>query len=269
MVLQADHAAAGQSVFGSGLPFAARLAGEPVVGPGFEFEDLHAVEPMLDMAVVEDDARRVPLALRIEPHGRAVREVHGVIDAQALPLLELRRSVLLLPALLVDELVFGAGDVGYLEAGALDHVVEHAAVAAAREFPLPVEDEVFVLFSGDDIARKVAAVAVGLDAAVYDVPRLCERIPVEVFPLVEALPVEEQLPAVGDFLFGERVLPGGAGGDECDGEGRAAQRTEEVPECRTFHRWCSLGWLRCLPGPAGISDPASVTNLENLPRENK
>ena len=89
-------------------------------------------------------------------------------------------------------------------------MVEHAAVAARGEFPVPVENEVFILFFGDDVSRKVAAVARGLDAAVHDVPRLRERIAVEVFPLVERLAVEEQLPAVGDFGFGEGVVTGPA-----------------------------------------------------------
>ena len=210
VVLQTDDASLCQAVFGSRLPFAAVLACEPVVGPGVEFEDFAAVEPMLDMAVVADDARRVPLALRIDDERIGVREVHGVVHAQPLPRFEFRRGVLRLPAVVVDQLIFGSGDVGNREIGVLDHMIEHAAVAARGEFPVPVENEVFILFFGDDVSRKVAAVARGLDAAVHDMPRLRERIAVEVFPLVERLAVEEQLPAVGDFGFGEGVVTGPA-----------------------------------------------------------
>ena len=210
MVLQTDDASLRQAVFGSRLPFAAVLACEPVVGPCVEFEDFAAVEPMLDMAVVADDARRVPLALRIDDERIGVREVHGVVHAQPLPRFEFRRGVLRLPAVVVDQLIFGSGDVGNREIGVFDHMVEHAAVAARGEFPVPVENEVFILFFGDDVSRKVAAVARGLDAAVHDMPRLRERIAVEVFPLVERLAVEEQLPAVGDFGFGEGVVTGPA-----------------------------------------------------------
>ena len=210
VVLEAQHAAVRQSVFGSRLPFAAVLAGEPVVGPGFEFEDLAAVEPMLHVAVVADDARRVPLALRVDQQRIGIRQVHGVVHAQFLPLFEPGRGVRGLPACVVDQLIFGSGDVGNREIGVLDHMVEHAAVAARGEFPVPVENEVLILFFGDDVSRKVAAVARGLDAAVHDVPRLRERIAVEVFPLVERLAVEEQLPAVGDFGFGEGVVTGPA-----------------------------------------------------------
>ena len=210
VVLQAEHAAVRQAVFGSRLPLAAVLAGEPVVGPGFELEDLAAVEPVLDVAVVADDARRVPLALRIDEQRIGVGQVHGVIHAQPLPRFEFRRGVLRLPAVVVDQLVLGPRDVGNREIGILDHMVEHAAVTARGEFPVPVEDEVLVLFFGDDVARKVAAVAGGLDAAVHDVPGLRQRIAVEVFPLVERLAVEEQLPSVGDLGFGEGVVLGPA-----------------------------------------------------------
>ena len=206
VVLQADDATAGQSVFGSRLPLAAVLAGEPVVGVGIEFEDLVSVEPVLDMAVVADDARVVPLALRVDEHRIGIGQVHGVIHAQPLPLLKFGRSVLGLPAVVVDQLVFGTRHIGDLEIGIFEHVVEHAAVAAVGEFPVPVEDEVFVLFLGDDVTRKVAAVAVGLNAAVHDVPRLRERIAVVIFPLVERLAVEQQLPAVGGLGFGEHIL---------------------------------------------------------------
>ena len=102
-------------------------------------------------------------------------------------------------------------DVGNLEIRILDDVVKHAAVTSVGELPVPVYDEVFVLFLGDDIARKVAPVAVSLDAPVDDVPRLGQRVPVEVFPLIKAIPVEEQFPARGDLRFAERVVAGNAG----------------------------------------------------------
>ena len=206
VILQADHTAPRQSVFGGVGPFPAVLQCEPLVGVGVEFENFLTVEPVLDVAVVVDDARVVPFALRIEPHLGGVGQVHGVVDAQPLPRFELGGGVGLLPARFVDELVFGPRDVGHLEVGVFDHVVEHSAVAAVGEFPVPVEDEVFVLFLGDDVARKVAAVAVGLNAAVHDVPRLRERIAVVIFPLVERLAVEQQLPAVGSLGFGEHIL---------------------------------------------------------------
>ena len=90
---EATAASLRQAVFGSRLPFAAVLACEPVVGPGVEFEDFAAVEPMLDMAVVADDARRVPLALRIDDERIGVREVHGVVHAQLPPFFQRFREV--------------------------------------------------------------------------------------------------------------------------------------------------------------------------------
>ena len=206
VILQADHTAARKAVFGCGLPFAAVLAGEPVVRPGFEFEDLVAVEPVLDMAVVEDDARRVPLALRVDEQRIGIGQVHGVVHAQFLPLFEFVGGIDFFPALVVDQLVFGAGYVGYLEIGVFDHVVDHTAVPSVGEFPVPVEDEVFVLFLRNDVACQVAAVTLGLDAAVDDMPRHGQLFAVVVLPLVERLAVEQQLPAVGNLLFGQHIL---------------------------------------------------------------
>ena len=206
VVLQADDPAVRQSVLGCAGPLAAVAACEPVVGPGLELQNLVSVEPVLDMAVVADDARRVPLALRIDKERVGIGQVHGVVHAEALPRFEARRGVLLLPAVVVDELVLGARHVGYRKGGVLDHVVEHAAVAAVGELPVPVEDEVFVLPARDDVAGQVAAVAVGLDAAVDHVPGHRQPGAVVVLPLIERLAVEEQLPAVCLLGSGERVV---------------------------------------------------------------
>ena len=180
------------------------------------------------MPVVAHDARIIPLALRIDKQGIRSRKVHRVVHAQLLPLFELRRSVLRLPAIVVDQLVLGTRDVGNLEIRILDDVVKHAAVASVGELPVPVYDEVFVLFLGDDIARKVAPVAVSLDAPVDNVPRLRQRVPVEVFPLIKAIPVEEQFPAGGDLRFAERVVAGNAGAEAGCDESRSEQGAEQV-----------------------------------------
>ena len=190
---------------------------------------------MLHVAVVADDARRVPLALRVDQQRIGIRQVHGVVHAQFLPLLEPGRGVRGLPACVVDQLVLRPGDIGNLEIGVLDHVVEHAAVAAVGELPVPVEDEVLILLFGDDVSRQVAAVAGGLDAAVHHVPGHRERVSVEVFPLVEAFAVEEQLPAVGDFGLGEGVVFGAAGAEAGCEEARREERAEQGAAWVRFH----------------------------------
>ena len=190
---------------------------------------------MLHVAVVADDARRVPLALRVDQQRIGIRQVHGVVHAQFLPLFEPGRGVRGLPACVVDQLVLRPGDIGNLEIGVLDHVVEHAAVAAVGELPVPVEDEVLILLFGDDVSRQVAAVAGGLDAAVHHVPGHRERVSVEVFPLVEAFAVEEQLPAVGDFGLGEGVVFGAAGAEAGCEEACREQRAEQGAAWVRFH----------------------------------
>ena len=114
-------------------------------------------------------------------------------------------------------------------------MVEHAAVAAVGELPVPVEDEVLILLFGDDVSRQVAAVAGGLDAAVHHVPGHRERVSVEVFPLVEAFAVEEQLPAVGDFGLGEGVVFGAAGAEAGCEEACREERAEQGAAWVRFH----------------------------------
>jgi len=198
---------------------------------------------MLHVAVVAHDARRVPLPLRIHEQRISIRQVHGVVYAQLLPLFEPGRGVGRLPAFVVDQLVLRPGDVGNLEIGILDHVVEHAAVAAVGELPVPVEDEVLILLFGDDVSRQVAPVAFGLDAAVHDVPGHRQRVSVEVFPLVEAFAVEEQLPAVGDFGLGEGVVLGAAGAEAGCEESRPEQGAEQITAWVRFHEFNIRGFL--------------------------
>ena len=151
MVLKADDTLVSQTVLRSVAPLAAGLLGEPVIGPSLELEDLLTVEPVLHMAVVEDDLRGVPLADGVYVHLVVVGQVHGVIHTQLLPLLEFGGGINLLPALVVDELILGTRYIRHGELGILDYVVEHAAVAAVGEFPVPYQLEVGVFLVGHDV----------------------------------------------------------------------------------------------------------------------
>lgn len=62
-----------------------------------------------------------------------------------------------------------------------------------------------------------------------------ERVSVEVFPLVEAFAVEEQLPAVGDFGLGEGVVFGAAGAEAGCDESRREERAEQSAAWVRFH----------------------------------
>ena len=219
VVLQADHALVGQAVFGRVRPLAGILELEPLGGPGLELEDLLPVEPMLDVAVVEDDLGRIPLTLRIDMHFGIIRQVHRIIDAQFLPLLELSRSVDFLPALVVDELILGTRDIGDLVGRILHHVIDHAAVAAVGEFPVPGQFEIRILLVGDDVSGAVAAVAGGLDAAIHHLPAVGQFRAVEVTPAAHVLAVEEELPAIRLFCPREAVFLL-AGTRESDTNGR-------------------------------------------------
>ena len=85
-------------------------------------------------------------------------------------------------------------------------MVEHTAVAAVGEFPIPHQFEIVVLLIGYDIARSVAAFARSLNAAVDYAPAARKLLAVVVAPAVEILAVEEKLPTVGLLGSGQRVV---------------------------------------------------------------
>ena len=168
-----------------------------------------AVEEVGDMAVVEDDLRLVPFTRRLEVPGLEIRDVHRVVHGAALPGLQDVTVVHFGEILIVDELVFGAGDIRDGISRAFHHMVEHAAVAALADLPLPLEVEVLEQLFRDDIAVLVTADAGRLDGPVLYGPGLAaEHVSVEVTPSGEGLSVEEKLPPVGLLGLGQGIVPG-------------------------------------------------------------
>ena len=152
--------------------------------------------------------------------------MHRIIDAQFLPLFELGGGVDLLPALVVDELVLGTRHIGDLESGILHHVIDHAAVAAMGQFPVPGQFEIRILLVGDDVAGAVAAVAGSLDAAIHHLPAVGEFRAVEVTPAAHILAVEKELPAIRLFCPREAVFLL-AGTRESDTNGRNREDSDD------------------------------------------
>ena len=163
---------------------------------------------MLYVAVVEDNLGGVPFAHGIDVHLRVVGQVHGIVNAQLLPFLEFLRCIHFLPALVVDELILGSRHVGDREGRVLHYVVNHAAVAAVSEFPVPLQLEVGELAFGDDVAGVVGPGAAGLYAAIHGFPSVGENGVVVVAPLREVLPVEEQYPSLAFLSFRQHVVLG-------------------------------------------------------------
>ena len=163
------------------------------------------------MAVVEDDLRLVPLAGGPEVPRLEIRDVHRVVHGAALPGLEDVAVVHFGEILIVDELVFGAGDVRNREGKALHHVVEHTAVAALGDLPIPLEVEILENLLRDDVPVLVAADAGGLDGPVLHGPGVAaERLAVEVPPAVQGVSVEEELPSIGLLGLREGIVLGRA-----------------------------------------------------------
>ena len=130
MVLEANHAAACQAVFGCHLPLAAVLAGKPIIGPCLKFKYLFAIEIVLYVAVIEHYARIVPFALLIYFLFVGVGQIHCIVHTEFLPLFEFCGCIGLFPTFFIDELIFRTGNIRHLEVGVLLHMIEHATVAA-------------------------------------------------------------------------------------------------------------------------------------------
>ena len=206
MVLKADHPLVGETIFGRVAPFAAGLLLEPVVCPGLELKNLLAVEPMLHVSVVKDDLGVIPLAPRIDLHLAVVRKVHSVVNAKLLPFFKFRRSVNFLPTIIVNELIFRTGDVRHLEFRILDNVVQHSAVAAVGEFPVPGQLEILVLLVRYNVAGLIGSVTGSLDATVHHGPTIGQRVSIVITPAVKVLSVEEKYPSVSLLGGCQRIL---------------------------------------------------------------
>ena len=189
MVLQADMAFAGQAVFRGVLPLAGILAGIPVRGPGIEFHGNLSVQPITYMAVVEDDFGGIPFAGRVQLARFKIRHVHGIIHGAALPGLQ-GEAVHFFPVIIVNELIFRAGDVGNRVLGMLHHVIEHTAVAATGNFPVPDQFEIGKFAVGHNVTAGIAPLAFRQDGAVLHRPGTGEFRPVIIPPAGQCLAIE-------------------------------------------------------------------------------
>ena len=208
MVLQADNTLRGEAVLGCMRPLAAALALEPVVGPCLELQNLLAIQPVLHVAVVEDNLRAVPLPHGVHVHLAVVGQVHGIVHTQLLPFLQLGRGIYFLPACIVYQLILRACNIGDAEGRVLYHMIDHTAVAAVRQLPVPAKLKVGKLTPGNDIARVVGTRAAGLDAAVHHSPSVREFGTVEVTPFRQVLAIEQQFPSLLYLLLGQHIILG-------------------------------------------------------------
>ena len=108
--------------------------------------------------------------------------------------------------LVVDDLIFVADGLRQI----LEDEVFDAAVAGLRDPPLPGQLELLERRRRDDVAgtlRVLAVVRRQREESVVDLPPTPRRVRTLVpTPAVEAVPVEEQLPAVTLFLGCELIV---------------------------------------------------------------
>ena len=229
MVLQTDMAFAGQAVFRGVLPLAGILAGIPVRGPGIEFHGHPAVQPVTDMTVVKNNPGGIPLTRRIQLARFKIRHIHGIIHGAALPGLQ-GETVHFFPVIIVNELILRTGDVGNGVLGMLHHVIEHTAVAATGNFPVPDQFEVGEFAVGHDVTAGIAPFAFRQDGAVLHRPGTGEFRPVIIPPAGQCLAIEKQFPAFRFFLGCQFVvlLAAGRAGHQCAAESHREQEFDHT-----------------------------------------
>src|ERR1700677_1623754 len=181
IALNADVAFLGQSVVGVLRELARRDLGLPVGTAEVIFDDFLAVQPMLDMVAIDDDARLVPLAKRLDHAcGRTIQAVRRPRRGE--PAAAIGRvgviQQLILRAAPVNVVVFARG------------AIEDAAVALLADFPVNLELEIAELLLGHQVIDR----AFLGERAVYDVPALRHALRAPTAKGVEHFSVEQRVP---------------------------------------------------------------------------
>src|SRR2546430_12703346 len=215
MVLEADVAL--------GVAPVARMRGElarldprlPVGARELVLHHLHAVQPVLDVVPLDQEADLIPLTGGF--HDQGGRRVEAEVGAR-------RRQARLAVgvARVVQHLHLGGRPVDGV--AVLARAVEDPAVAPRRDVPLERQLEVAELLARDDVAG-------GRDArerAVHDLPSGRQRVHLEAAPTGGSLAVEQEPPARGALGGRQRIGSlggqGGSDGRQQDQHGRGGER---------------------------------------------
>ena len=152
----------------------------PVVGADLEVRDLHAVQPMLDLLALGDNAALVPLAdrvarilrWRVQPVGCAVAAIRVLLGG--------------LPVVVCD-LILDRDSRGRLRRRR--HAIEDPAITQLRNLPLHHELEIAI----HAVRGKPARLPLGLEGAVLDDPFSARRRTRHHAPAIQRLAIEDLL----------------------------------------------------------------------------
>src|SRR5579884_1411156 len=161
----------------------------------FVLDDFHAVEPVLDVVALEQHARMVPLAGRMERLVGVGR--NDVVEGRGALLRAVRDNGV------VNHLVFVAGRFGTFLA---DKIFD-AVVGFGWNHPVPLQIEIGEIFRADDVAAVRSGDAV--QDAVLDFPAVVGTVRLAVTaPARERFAVKKQFPTLPLLARGELVWPG-------------------------------------------------------------
>src|ERR1700679_3563728 len=181
IALNADVAFLGQSVVGLLRELARRDLGLPVGTAQVVFDDFLAVQPMLDVIAVDDDARLVPLAEWLDhAGGRPVQGVRGPRRGQpaaAIGRVGVIQQLILRPAP-VNVVVLARSS------------IKDAAVAGLADFPVELELKIAELLLG----YQVIDGAFFGERAANDVPAFRHALRAPTAKGIEHFSVEQRVP---------------------------------------------------------------------------
>src|SRR2546425_2078959 len=185
-----------------GVTTVARVRGElarfhlglPIRAPELVLDDLHPVEPMLDVFPIHHEAYLVPLTRGLhDPGRRGIDAVGGPGRREAgLPVCMPR---------VIQHLHLGPAPIDGVVVRILARAVEDPAVAAGRHVPFERQLEVLELLRCDDVCRGPHPG----ERTLSDPPPRRDRVHLPPPPAEGGMTVEQQLPARSALLRGQRV----------------------------------------------------------------
>src|SRR5215469_958943 len=205
IALDADQAAGGHAVVRVGGEFAGRDLVLPVSALQLVVDDLVAVEPVLDMVAVQDDARFVPVVVRVRHAGRHTVEGEGGPGSR-------EGALAVLGVGIIEQLIFGRTPVDVVVLARAS--IEDTAVARLADLPLELELEIAVR----PARHQVIHLAVLVEHTSLDVPAIWQtalgRVLPPAAPVGSTVILEQRVPAAGARARGV----GRAGRGRCTAE---------------------------------------------------
>ena len=122
--------------------------------------------------------------------------MHCIIHSQLLPIFQWFRKIRF-----VNKLVFGTRYIRYIKLRTFYNVIYHTTVSTFRQFPVPRQFEIFILFVRYNVSAGIATITFCLNASIHHMPRLSKVGTIVVTPSGHCFTIKQKLPSIGNLLF--------------------------------------------------------------------